>query len=111
MCSLIFLFEPKLNIFLVPHFWVECSGKIPIFFFVLLDFGWIVYYVFFSFFFSFVNYMIKNCRKFTHEEYDFDLMTRKRKEAVEIAQNCHMFGLIQGSLGRQGNPKIVEVNI
>ncbi|EJW74734.1 hypothetical protein WUBG_14360 [Wuchereria bancrofti] len=47
-------------------------------------------------------------KRFTHEEYDFDLMTRKRKEAVEIAQKCHMFGLIQGSLGRQGNPRIVE---
>lgn len=36
-------------------------------------------------------------------------MTTRRKEAVEIAQKCHMFGLIQGSLGRQGNPRIVEV--
>uniref|UniRef100_A0A915PKH0 2-(3-amino-3-carboxypropyl)histidine synthase subunit 1 n=1 Tax=Setaria digitata TaxID=48799 RepID=A0A915PKH0_9BILA len=47
-------------------------------------------------------------KKFTHEEYNFDLMTRKRKEAVEMAQKCHMFGVIQGSLGRQGNPRIVE---
>ncbi|EFO22230.2 hypothetical protein LOAG_06255 [Loa loa] len=45
-------------------------------------------------------------KKFTHEEYDFDLMTRKRQEAIEIARKCRMFGLIQGSLGRQGNPKV-----
>ncbi|VDK87408.1 unnamed protein product [Litomosoides sigmodontis] len=47
-------------------------------------------------------------KKFTHEEHDFNLMVIKRKESVEIAEKCHMFGLIQGSLGRQGNPKIVE---
>ncbi|KAL4003247.1 2-(3-amino-3-carboxypropyl)histidine synthase subunit 1 [Acanthocheilonema viteae] len=47
-------------------------------------------------------------KQFTHEEHDFDLMIGKRKEAVETARKCQMFGLIQGSLGRQGNPKIVE---
>lgn len=47
-------------------------------------------------------------KKFTHEEYDFNLMVRKRNEAVQIAKKSRMFGLIQGSLGRQGSPKIVE---
>ncbi|MCP9257564.1 Diphthamide biosynthesis protein 1 [Dirofilaria immitis] len=28
-------------------------------------------------------------KKFTHEKYDFGLMTQKRKESVEIARKCH----------------------
>ncbi|VDN27525.1 unnamed protein product [Gongylonema pulchrum] len=47
-------------------------------------------------------------KRFTHEKYDFNLMANRRNEAVQAAKKCHMFGLIQGSLGRQGNPKIVQ---
>ncbi|VDN36459.1 unnamed protein product [Gongylonema pulchrum] len=47
-------------------------------------------------------------KRFTHEKYDFNLMANRRNEAVQAAKKCRMFGLIQGSLGRQGNPKIVE---
>lgn len=48
-------------------------------------------------------------RKFTIEEYDFALMISKRKASVLSAQAADAFGLIQGALGRQGNPRIVEV--
>lgn len=47
-------------------------------------------------------------RKFTREYYDFKMLMRNRKEAIDIARKCSTFGLIQGSLGRQGNIKIVE---
>ncbi|KAK5964291.1 Diphthamide biosynthesis protein 1 [Trichostrongylus colubriformis] len=47
-------------------------------------------------------------RKFTREHYDFNVLMKNRKEAVAIARRCTTFGLIQGTLGRQGNIKIVE---
>uniref|UniRef100_A0A1I7XTB8 2-(3-amino-3-carboxypropyl)histidine synthase subunit 1 n=1 Tax=Heterorhabditis bacteriophora TaxID=37862 RepID=A0A1I7XTB8_HETBA len=47
-------------------------------------------------------------RKLTREFYDFDLMRKNRLESVEIARKSKTFGLIQGTLGRQGNIKIVE---
>ncbi|KAL6728596.1 hypothetical protein Aduo_010380 [Ancylostoma duodenale] len=47
-------------------------------------------------------------RKFTREHYDFNVLMRNRKGAVDIARKCCTFGIIQGTLGRQGNIKIVE---
>uniref|UniRef100_A0A8R1HN21 2-(3-amino-3-carboxypropyl)histidine synthase subunit 1 n=1 Tax=Caenorhabditis japonica TaxID=281687 RepID=A0A8R1HN21_CAEJA len=47
-------------------------------------------------------------RKLTRERYDHDLMRKNRLGAVEIAKKCTMFGLIQGTLGRQGNLKVIE---
>ncbi|VDO20968.1 unnamed protein product [Haemonchus placei] len=47
-------------------------------------------------------------RKFTREHYDFDKMMKIRKKAIDIARKCSTFGIIQGTLGRQGNIKIVE---
>ncbi|ULU01413.1 hypothetical protein L5515_004480 [Caenorhabditis briggsae] len=47
-------------------------------------------------------------RKLSREYYDHDLMRKNRLGAVEIAKNCQTFGLIQGTLGRQGNLKVVE---
>ncbi|KAI6191998.1 Diphthamide biosynthesis protein 1 [Aphelenchoides bicaudatus] len=44
----------------------------------------------------------------TREEYGFDLMVRNRQKAVEAAQKSEIIGLIQGTLGRQGNIKIFE---
>lgn len=48
-------------------------------------------------------------RKLTREEYGFDLMVQNRQKAVEVARNSDIIGLIQGTLGRQGNIKIFEV--
>ncbi|CAJ0936809.1 unnamed protein product, partial [Mesorhabditis belari] len=47
-------------------------------------------------------------RKLTREQFDFDLMKQTRLRAIDIAKNSKKFGLIQGTLGRQGNIKIVE---
>ncbi|ETN85192.1 diphthamide biosynthesis protein 2 domain protein, partial [Necator americanus] len=47
-------------------------------------------------------------RKFTLEHYNFNVLMRNRKGAVNIASKCNVFGLIQGTLGRQGNIKIVQ---
>ncbi|KAK0416819.1 hypothetical protein QR680_012701 [Steinernema hermaphroditum] len=47
-------------------------------------------------------------RKLTKESYDFDKMTSIRGRAVEVARGATTFGLIQGTLGRQGNIRIVE---
>uniref|UniRef100_A0A1I7ZGE5 2-(3-amino-3-carboxypropyl)histidine synthase subunit 1 n=1 Tax=Steinernema glaseri TaxID=37863 RepID=A0A1I7ZGE5_9BILA len=47
-------------------------------------------------------------RKLTRESYDFKKMTSNRGRAVEIAKEAKTFGLIQGTLGRQGNSRIVE---
>uniref|UniRef100_A0A914X7R9 2-(3-amino-3-carboxypropyl)histidine synthase subunit 1 n=1 Tax=Plectus sambesii TaxID=2011161 RepID=A0A914X7R9_9BILA len=47
-------------------------------------------------------------RKFTREEYDFDLMNRTRHNSIIRAQTAKTFGLILGTLGRQGNIKVLE---
>ncbi|KJH53102.1 diphthamide biosynthesis protein 2 domain protein [Dictyocaulus viviparus] len=47
-------------------------------------------------------------RRFTRERYDFDILMKNRKEAIDIARKSTTFGIIQGTLGRQGNIKIVE---
>ena len=61
-------------------------------------------------------------RKLTREYYNYDVMKTNRLssfffnliilrvvEAVSIAKTCKYFGIIHGTLGRQGNIKIVEV--
>ncbi|KAI6205069.1 hypothetical protein M3Y94_00750800 [Aphelenchoides besseyi] len=47
-------------------------------------------------------------RTLTHEEYAFNLMVKNRRLAVEALRNSETVGLIQGTLGRQGNLKIFE---
>uniref|UniRef100_F1L745 2-(3-amino-3-carboxypropyl)histidine synthase subunit 1 n=1 Tax=Ascaris suum TaxID=6253 RepID=F1L745_ASCSU len=47
-------------------------------------------------------------RKLTHEIYDYDKMISNRSAAMEMAKKANKFGLIQGTLGRQGNLRIVE---
>ncbi|KAF1761469.1 hypothetical protein GCK72_009725 [Caenorhabditis remanei] len=47
-------------------------------------------------------------RKLTRELYDHDLMRKNRMGSIEVAKRCKKFGLIQGTLGRQGNLKVVE---
>nr|MBE5724745.1 putative diphthamide biosynthesis protein 1 [Cucujiformia] len=47
-------------------------------------------------------------KKFTKEYYDYDLMNSIRKKCVEDSKNSGTFGIIMGTLGRQGNPNVVE---
>ena len=48
-------------------------------------------------------------KKFTKEEYEHEQMLRNRKSAIETASKATTFGMILGTLGRQGNPKVLEV--
>lgn len=43
-------------------------------------------------------------RKLTHETYDHEEMHDLRRQAIKSAKNAKKWGLILGSLGRQGNP-------
>eukprot|EP00163_Fabomonas_tropica_P014164 TRINITY_DN2585_c1_g1_i5.p1 TRINITY_DN2585_c1_g1~~TRINITY_DN2585_c1_g1_i5.p1 ORF type:complete len:197 (-),score=28.11 TRINITY_DN2585_c1_g1_i5:551-1141(-) len=45
---------------------------------------------------------------FTRERYDFDQMVQVRGDAVRAAQSAQKFGLILGTLGRQGSPHILN---
>ena len=49
---------------------------------------------------------------FTHyltlEEYDHDLMKKIRFGQIENFRNANYFGIIFGTLGRQGNPIILK---
>lgn len=47
-------------------------------------------------------------RLLTREEYDHGRMLRLRAEAVGAARAARRFGLILGTLGRQGNPAILD---
>lgn len=47
-------------------------------------------------------------KKFTEEFYDHELMRKNRKAAIESAKSAHKFGVILGTLGRQGSPKVLE---
>ena len=42
------------------------------------------------------------------EEYDQEGMRAVRRRAVEVARVAGSFGLVLGTLGRQGNPRILE---
>ena len=43
----------------------------------------------------------------TREAYDQSGMRAVRRRAIEKARQCHSWGLILGTLGRQGNPRIL----
>lgn len=47
-------------------------------------------------------------QKFTRENYDHELMKKNRKGQIEQAKTAKSFGIILSTLGRQGNPKILE---
>ena len=47
-------------------------------------------------------------RVLTREEYDHAGMRAARRRAIGVAQNARQFGLILGTLGRQGNPAVLE---
>jgi len=44
----------------------------------------------------------------TRESYDHQLMLKHRKDAVDKATGCHKWGLIMGTLGRQGSSKVLN---
>jgi 2-(3-amino-3-carboxypropyl)histidine synthase len=47
-------------------------------------------------------------KKFTQEFYDHEAMRRNRKIAIEKARRAKKFGLILGTLGRQGSTKVLD---
>ncbi|CAG8677558.1 14399_t:CDS:10 [Funneliformis caledonium] len=47
-------------------------------------------------------------KKFTRERYDHTEMHSLRKHAIDLAKRAKKFGLILGTLGRQGSPKVLE---
>ncbi len=47
-------------------------------------------------------------RKLTEERYDHDRMLKLRRAAVDAATKAQTWGVIMGTLGRQGNPGIVN---
>jgi 2-(3-amino-3-carboxypropyl)histidine synthase len=46
---------------------------------------------------------------FSEEHYDHKLMMTNRKTSIERASNAKTWGIILGTLGRQGNPKILDL--
>lgn len=47
-------------------------------------------------------------KKFTQEHYDHAAMRKNRFEAIQRAKSAKTFGLILGTLGRQGSTKVLE---
>ena len=47
-------------------------------------------------------------RVLTEEHYDHIGMRQVRRTAIEKAKHAKQFGLILGTLGRQGNPRILD---
>ncbi|CAG5135786.1 unnamed protein product [Candidula unifasciata] len=45
---------------------------------------------------------------FTREYYDIQRMHQARQEAIAVASKAKMVGIILGTLGRQGSPKVLE---
>nr|NVI71076.1 putative diphthamide biosynthesis protein 1 [Cucujiformia] len=48
-------------------------------------------------------------KKFTREYYDHNQMNKTRSNSITNAKTCETFGVIMGTLGRQGSPKVVEL--
>ncbi|XP_017771176.1 PREDICTED: diphthamide biosynthesis protein 1 [Nicrophorus vespilloides] len=47
-------------------------------------------------------------KKFTKEYYEHEEMQRNRLKSIESAKNAKDFGVVMGTLGRQGSVKVVE---
>nr|MBE5724741.1 putative diphthamide biosynthesis protein 1 [Cucujiformia] len=47
-------------------------------------------------------------KELSREYYDYDKMNCIRKEFVDSSLNAETFGVIMGTLGRQGNPRVVQ---
>lgn len=48
---------------------------------------------------------------FTREYYDHEAMRSLRLQAIDKARSAQRWGLILGTLGRQGSPKVLEVRL
>lgn len=48
---------------------------------------------------------------FSREYYEVERMHTLRKSSIETAVKAKKFGLVLGTLGRQGSPKILDVSI
>jgi 2-(3-amino-3-carboxypropyl)histidine synthase len=48
-------------------------------------------------------------KEFTREYYDIKSMHTIRQNEINKAANGQVWGLVLGSLGRQGSPKVLEV--
>lgn len=48
---------------------------------------------------------------FTREYYDHEAMRALRLQAIDKARSAQRWGLILGTLGRQGSPKVLEVSL
>lgn len=48
---------------------------------------------------------------FSREYYDHEAMRALRLQAINEARSAQRWGLILGTLGRQGSPKVLEVRI
>lgn len=48
---------------------------------------------------------------FTREYYDHEAMRALRLQAIDKARLAQRWGLILGTLGRQGSPKVMEVRL
>ncbi|XP_045518230.1 2-(3-amino-3-carboxypropyl)histidine synthase subunit 1 [Pieris brassicae] len=46
-------------------------------------------------------------KKFTLEDYDHDIMKMNRSNQIKLASDANCFGLILGTLGRQGSTKVL----
>ncbi|XP_034827553.1 2-(3-amino-3-carboxypropyl)histidine synthase subunit 1 [Maniola hyperantus] len=46
-------------------------------------------------------------KKFTSEQYEHELMQNNRKKQIKMTENAQTFGLILGTLGRQGSTKVL----
>lgn len=46
---------------------------------------------------------------FSEESYDHPLMRRTRREAVERARAATVWGVVLGTLGRQGNTRVLDL--
>ncbi|EPY31225.1 diphthamide synthesis protein [Angomonas deanei] len=47
-------------------------------------------------------------KKMTRESYAFSEMRTIRREAIDVAQAAQSFAIVMGTLGRQGNPRVVD---
>lgn len=66
---------------------------------------------FHSFYSSFVHRYDPYSKVFTREYYDHEAMRALRLQAIDKARLAQRWGLIMGTLGRQGSPKVLEVSL
>lgn len=65
----------------------------------------------FPFYSLFVHRYDPYSKVFTREYYDHKAMRALRLQAIEKARVAQKWGLIMGTLGRQGSPKVMEVSL